>query len=166
MIVIVRGPEKNAIVRKKSNVSGVWINRHSEFFGDIPGFYAVASSRPMEEIPKSAYFPLIGIGEDNVLGASGTHESDIRNDFRRALLRDMRARRLYYQNAQAFSLISETLFKTAIPFPDTTPPGLYTAEVYLVSDGEISAAHMTPIRVYKTGIDAAIYELAHQQPYM
>lgn len=165
IIVIVRGPDKNAIVRKKSNVSGMWVNRHSEYFGDVPGFYAIASSRPMEEIQKSIYFPLLGIGEENVLGGSATDESQVRKDFRRALLRDLRTRHLFYQNAEAFSLISETLFKTAIPFPDTTPPGLYTAEVYLISDGEVAAAHMTPIRVFKTGVDAAIYELAHRQPY-
>lgn len=165
IVVIVRGPEKNAIVRQKKRVSGVWVNRHSEYFGDIPGFYAIASSRPMEEIQKSIYFPLIGVGEDNVLGGSATDETQVRKDFRRALLRDLRRRHLFYQNSEAFSLISETLFKTAVPFPDTTPPGLYTAEVYLISDGEVAASHMTPIRVFKTGVDAAIYELAHRQPY-
>lgn len=164
IIVIVRGPEKNATIRKKERHWGIWVNRHGEKFNGIPGFYAIASSRPLEEITKSAYFPLLGIGEENVLGVADPNETLRRKDYRRAMLRELRAKRLYYQNSETFSLIGETLFKTSIPFPDTTPPGLYTAEVYLVSDGEISAAHITPIRIFKSGIDASIFDLAHKQP--
>ena len=33
-----------------------------------------------------------------------------------------------------------------------------------MSDGEIAAAHITPIRIFKSGIDASIFDLAHRQP--
>ena len=60
--------------------------------------------------------------------------------------------------------MGETLFKTVIPFPDTIPRGMYTAEIYLISDGTLVGMQALPIKVEKTGFDAAVYDFAHVHP--
>ncbi|MCB0079333.1 MAG: TIGR02186 family protein, partial [Caldilineaceae bacterium] len=44
VVVIVSGPEGKAIVRKKTRVSGIWINTESVAFDAVPGFYHVSAT--------------------------------------------------------------------------------------------------------------------------
>ena len=49
-------------------------------------------------------------------------------------------------------------------FPDNIPPGDYTAEIYLISDGEMVGMQSTPMKVVKSGLDAFLYSAAHDHP--
>ena len=54
IIVVITGPTETAIVRKKGRVSGIWINKEKLGFREIPGFYAIASTRPLSEITETS----------------------------------------------------------------------------------------------------------------
>ncbi len=174
IVVVVRGPERRAVVRKKEKVFGIWINRVSEKFEHVPAFYAMAASRDYETIPKSIYFDALQVGYDEAIHPFRLSRDDFlsederaqREIFARALLRELRVRRLYQKTVNPITFISEGLFRTTIPFPDNTPTGIYTAEVYLFSDGELSSVYTTPIRVYKSGFDAFLYRSAHESPHL
>ena len=62
--------------------------------------------------------------------------------------------------------MGETLFKTVIEFPNNIPPGDYTAEIYLLSDGDVVGMQSTPIKVVKSGMDAFLYIYAHDYPLL
>lgn len=166
IVVVIRGPERDAIVRRKEQVAGMWINRREEKFFNIAGFYAMASSRAYEEIPRSLYFRSLGIGFEEALapGSAADKPAGEREIFMRALLHDLRGKRLYAKLPARVGFIGETLFKAIVPFPDNMPRGEYTAEVYLLSDGEVVGMQTIPIHVYKSGFDAFIYETAHRHP--
>ena len=53
IIVVITGPTEKAIVRKKGRVSGIWINKEKLEFREIPGFYAIASTRRLSEITET-----------------------------------------------------------------------------------------------------------------
>lgn len=170
IVIVVRGPEKRAIIRKKEKVNGIWVNNTKEKFTDVPTFYAVASSRPLEEIKHSIYFDALGINDSSILEdplhprraylAPQRHQ-----EFSRALLRYFRSAGLYNTQTESVDFIGETLFKTRFHMPDNTPRGHYTAEVFLFSDGQLVGMHSTPLRVYKSGFDAFVFDTAHQYPY-
>ena len=48
--MIVRGPARDITVRRKSRVGPLWINTQALEFRDVPSFYAVASSVPLNEL--------------------------------------------------------------------------------------------------------------------
>ena len=164
IVVVIRGPEKNYIVRKKEKIAGVWVNRDRMKFYNVPNYYAVASSRPLLDINKSVLFTKLGIGEDNLLNNPSIPDAENLDEFESAFLSHQHFNRLYYTNPDNISFISETLFKTVIEFSDNIPPGDYTAEIYLISDGEIVGMQSTPISVVKSGLDAFIYNYAHNSP--
>jgi uncharacterized protein (TIGR02186 family) len=168
IVVVIRGPRRDATIRRKEQVGGMWINRTEEVFGGIPGFYAMAASKPLEEIQKSIYFQPLGIGFEEAVSSGPLMEMPRgeRKVFARALLRDLRAKRLYAILPGKVTFIGETLFKATVPFPDNMPRGDYTAEVYLFSGGTLVGMQTTPIHVYKSGFDAFIYETAHRHPLL
>lgn len=171
IVIVVRGPEKRAIVRRKEKKNGIWMNRTKEKFNHIPSFYALATSRPLEEIRQSIYFSALGITDTSLFNTPrfvGLAEkpSTRRQEFERALLRYLRSENLYSTEAGTVDFIGETLFKTRFRLPDNTPRGHYTAEVFLFTDGQITGMHTTPLHVFKTGADAFIYDMAHHYKYL
>lgn len=165
IVVVVRGPSKDFMVRKKEQIGGIWINRERMKFFDVPDFYAVASSKPLDEIEQTSLFRQMGIGQYNLLTSPPDPKSRANfPQFSDAFLRHQHRRKLYMEDVRPIDFMAETLFKTVIEFPDNIPPGNYTAEIYLVSGGEIVGMQSTPIAVIKSGLDAFLYTYAHQHP--
>ena len=62
VIVTVQGPREELVVRRKSRVAGVWINRDRLAFALVPAYYAVASTGPLEQIARPAVLAQLEIG--------------------------------------------------------------------------------------------------------
>ncbi len=159
VVVVIRGPAKNYIVRKKEEIGGIWVNRGRMKFRDIPSFYAMAASRPLAEIGQESLLNQMKIGESHLIPVMENAEP-----YAQAFLDYQHANRLYTPQAGELQFMGETLFKTTVEFPDNIPPGNYTAEIYLVSDGDIVGMQAIPIKVSKTGLDAFLYGYAHNHP--
>ena len=88
LVIVVRGPDQRVVVRRKDRVAGVWMNRdHLEFSG-VPAYYAVASSRPLDEIARPNLLALhqIGVEALRITPLSERPAEEI-SAFRDALLR-------------------------------------------------------------------------------
>lgn len=164
IVVVVRGPNQNYIVRKKESFAGIWINKSRMKFYNVPNFYAVAASKPLEEIAQTGLFARLGIGEHALLMPPSGRLKENFEEFESAFLRYQTGQKLYSFSPENVHFMAETLFKTVIEFPDNIPPGNYTAEIYLVSDGEVVGMQSTPISVVKSGLDAFLYHFAHGFP--
>jgi len=165
VVIVVRGPSKDYIVRKKEQIMGIWVNRSRMKFFDVPDFYAVASSKKLEDIMQTGAFNHLRIGQDNLFTPPSDPKQLIAfNEFSDAFLHYQHERKLYKQDPEPVSFMGETLFKTVIEFPDDIPPGNYTAEIYLLSGGQVVGMQSTPIHVVKSGLDAFLYMWAHSYP--
>jgi len=62
IVVVVKGPEREMTVWRKGKVAGIWVNAESMTFTNVPSFYAVAASRPLDEavLPDTAALYRIG----------------------------------------------------------------------------------------------------------
>lgn len=161
IVVVVRGPEKNYIVRKKERVAGVWANRSQQRFRALPDYYAVASSKPLEQLKINPLYAQLDIRPQQLIKDELPEEA---LEFADAFERHQQSKQVYSSEVGEISFMGETLFKTPLFFPDNTPDGIYTAEVYLFNNGELVSVDSTPIRVIKTGFDAYVHNLAHNSP--
>lgn len=165
IVVVVRGPAADYVVRRKERIGGIWVNRHSQTFLGIPSFYQLASSRKMEEIENAGLMQAVGVGGEFLWPQRV--EGDARNrDFWEALVQQKRREALYTSVPLVVSFWGETLFKTTLPFPKNIPEGTYLAEVYLFRDGGLSAMQTSPIRIEKIGFEAFVSSIAHRQPLL
>lgn len=162
LVVVLRGPEKSYVVRKKARVAGIWVNRDSMEFHDISGFYSIASTGILEEIRNDSLLATLKIGQDSLI-APFELEDDKTREFWNALVADRRARQLYGAGIQPVHFWGETLFRTVLKFPKTIEPGWYTAEIYLFSDGLLKAVQSTPVHVSKVGFEAFLHDLAQRR---
>ncbi len=158
IIVVVRGPKKSYIVRKKEKLAGVWVNRKQVSFENVESFYNISSSSPIEIIKNDYIFKNMSIGLDNL---SFTQESSSPDDFEKALINEHINNNLYNVQITPISFIGNALFCIELKFPENIIPGIYMAEVYLFNNGELKSIQTTPIQVVKTGLDAMIYRMAN-----
>ncbi|MBL4666287.1 MAG: TIGR02186 family protein [Sneathiella sp.] len=163
IIVVVRGPQKNVTVRKKERVAGIWVNTRAIKIINVPGFYAVASNRPVEDIATIGTLERLKIGSNRLSLRAQNTPLDIQ-DFRQAILRQQADVKLYTSSPSAVYFLGASLFRTSIHFPANVPVGNYVAEVYLFQDGELVSAQTSPLFIKKFGIGRRIFDFAQNYP--
>jgi uncharacterized protein (TIGR02186 family) len=161
IIVVVRGPDVKAVVREKRPTMGVWLNRDQMIFDDVPGFYALASTRLVEEIvsPELRERHKIGV-ETLTLKPAQPVQQERAQEFRDALIRNKQRSGLYPQTIGAVNFVGARLFRTTIAFPATVPTGPYQVSVYLIRDGKLIGAQTTPLLISKLGVSAEVVDFA------
>lgn len=162
IVVVVRGPLVDAVVRRKERVAGVWVNRSEMTFEDVPEFYAVASNRPMDEFLSKDTRQAYQLGID-YLDLRPAKASDETEDFRAALIRNKQRQALYQTQPGNVQFIGSRLFRTRIQFPANVTVGTYGVDIYLFRDQRPIGVRTTLINVRKFGAEAAIYDFAHRQ---
>ncbi len=176
IVVVVTGPEGPVTVRRKDRIAGIWINYDAVRFERVPSFYAVSSTRPLSRVVSLDTRTIeglglrhIGLGAATGLGPTGTETSlseDEQKLFSQALLRNKQKQNLYRAEPSGVAFLGRSLFRATVDIPSNVPNGLYTAKVYLVSNGQISDAASTPLFIVKSGMERAIYSFAHEQPLL
>ena len=162
IVVVVRGPKRLEIVRRKERIAGVWVTGRSVAFDQVPSFYFLASTRPLDEIASAAVFAPKQIGASNLYIVPQSQVDIGRTEYRRALLRNKSHSGLYNEVQGAVKVMGGRLFRTRVFFPSNVPTGNYAAEVYLLRGGVIVSDQSTPLVVRKVGLDSDIIQFAHQ----
>jgi len=166
VIVVVRGPAQETSVRLMERVFGVWANGDEVVYADAPAFYALAASRPVGELLPEAVLAEERIGtsrlEMEVAAKPDGADGETLRAFYAGLLRIMEKKKLYTAETGTIKLIGKQLFRTDLWFPATVAVGDYRVDTYLVADGRIETKKTTHLRVHKVGVEAQVYDFAHQ----
>lgn len=164
VVVIVRGPRVPVVVRQKARVFGIWLNAASVTFTDVPAFYAVATSRPPEEILDADMRRLNEIGLDQLrLDVEPDTAIDDIASYRDALIHLRQKNGLFVSEPAKVSFLGRRLFRTVIHFPAAVPVGRYTVDIVLVRDGQVVQSFSPPLTVDKAGLGADIFDFAHDE---
>jgi uncharacterized protein (TIGR02186 family) len=161
VIVVVRGPERDMAVRRKSKVAQVWVNTRQVTFQSVPSFYSIASNRPLDEIAPPAMRQLHQIGLDNLrLVPETTLSPRETEEFHAALLRNQARAGLYPPGVGQVTFLGDRLFRTDLHFPANVPTGTYLVQVFLVKDKAVVSGQTTPLVISELGLDAEVHDFA------
>lgn len=164
VVVVVRGPNRAEIVRRKDRRAGIWMNSGLADIANAPSFYRVAATRPLAELASPEVLERHQIGLDHLdLDIRPMDRSAGPEQYRQALLRLKQSQGLYGDKVQDIGFLGRRLFRTDMHFPANVPVGTYLVEVYLIAGGEVVSAQTTPLVISKIGLGADVYDFAHQQ---
>jgi uncharacterized protein (TIGR02186 family) len=166
IVVSLEGPRTDATLRKKSNFFGIWINRKSMTFSDVPESYSLASTRVIDMITSPLELGNVSIGISDIRLSPLRSYGDISDlkDFRDAFRRLKVSEGLFASNEGGVRFISPSLFKAALRLPANVPNGVHTVHAYLFKSGVFVMEKKLPLRVVKTGFEQAITDAAHNNP--
>ena len=146
VVVTVRGPADDEVVRRKIRMAGLWVNGPEVAFQGVPEFYAVFSSRPLADVVTPELAEIHQIGAEHLgFHASTERPAEEIDDFRAALIRAKQRQGLYVRDAARLAFLGARLFSARLAFPANVPTGSYTVEVLLVRNGVVASAQTTPL---------------------
>ena len=167
VIVTVEAPSRPLTIWRKERKAGIWINADKVEIGAAPGFYAVASSAPLDKILEPDWDRRYRISLPLALRAyAGQIAVEDAVPFTEALIRIRKNNGLYRLDESAVTLVDQTLFRADVRLPANLIEGDYKTRIFLLRDGKVIDVYRAPIEVRKVGLERWLYRLAFDQPLL
>lgn len=162
IVVTVEGPKRDEIIRRKERVAGIWVNGTSVTFENAPAYYRTAASKPLSEIAAPEVLEKLQIGSSRIdLSTRSSRGAETILEFRDAFIRSKKRQALYSEDISDIKITRGRLFRSTISFPVNVPIGTYEVTVHLFKHGRLVSSEKTPLTVQKVGLEAKIYDFAH-----
>lgn len=168
VVAVVEAPRSELTVRRKSWMSGIWINTKSVVFEHAPTFYAVVATRALEIIASKEVLLENRIGLEQVpiatvLGDPDASKPGVTDEFRsEAIALGMRQKR-YVREDDGINFVGANLFRGQIDLPASIPLGQLSVNVYLFQSGKLVSRYDSKVNLQREGVENFIYEFAHRQ---
>ena len=167
IVVVLKGPVRPIILREKRRVAGIWINADSIRLRTSPGFYAIGSSRPIDQIVDERTAAIFELGLSNLsMSPTGFSEAKTLERFESGLIDLYRRQGLFYQNPKAVEISEGVLYRARIPVPARVPVGSYRAETYLISKGRVIAVASRDVEIRKAGFERFVALAAERHGFL
>ena len=167
IVVVVQGPAARETVMRKQRVLGLWLNTGRQSFDDVPAYYAIAASQPLQRLlARGAGGEILSL-EDRLSTIKPATPRDAAElaKYRAGLVEVKRQEGLYPAAIGQVTVQAGRLFRVDLPFPSRLPEGVYEVKAYLLRDGKIVAAVSRPLPVGKVGFSAQLAGWAdHEGP--
>lgn len=164
VIVVVRGPEETAVVRRKLRIAGIWVNAERVVFPRMPSFYHVAANRSLQAVaqPDVLASEMIGVQNFRFEPTDPAAGPDKVADYGAAFIRNKEQAKLYHTALGHVRFLGDRLFRTTVRLPANVPTGTYNVQVFQLREGRIVSTTATPLLVGKDGLGAEVYDFAHR----
>lgn len=161
--VVLKGPLEPIVLREKQRIAGIWMNVGRTRFRSAPSFYAVASSRPLADIidERTAAIYELGVGNLQLSPGGGAPTDELRR-FEDGLIDLRRRSGLYAENPGAVTIEQGVLYTARISIPARVPVGTYTAETFLIRNGQVIAGAVREISIEKLGFEGFVARAAER----
>ncbi len=166
VVVVLEGPSKDMVVRKKARFLGIWVNRASETFVDVPLSYSLASTRAMQDITDAKTFANLSLGTQglNLKPKFGQKRATL-EPFSEALRVVKTNGGLYNERPGGVEFISANLFRATLALPADVPIGHHRARAFLFRNGEFLKESRTELEIIKSGFEQQIFRAAHERSF-
>ncbi|WP_421994792.1 TIGR02186 family protein [Reyranella sp.] len=168
IVVVVAGPSARETVLRKQRVLGLWLNTGRQAFDDVPAYYAIAASQPLQRLlARGAGGEILSL-EDRLASIKPVTADEAARvaQFRAGLVEVKRREGLYPAAIGQVTVQAGRLFRAELPFPSRLPEGVYDVRTYLLREGRIVAAVSRPLPVGKVGFSAQLAGWAsHDGPW-
>lgn len=158
IVVTVSGTSSGVQVRSKEHFGPLWVNRNLQRYANVPDYYAVLSSGPIDAVANEAARERLKLGLGHILPPLRDLPDELNPDkfAREALQRLRRKSGLLIEDARGVQMPRPNLFAAYVPLPAAAPPGRYVVTATVLSDGIPLKSTNTSFVVRKTGFEAYV----------
>ncbi|MFD1198627.1 TIGR02186 family protein [Brucella gallinifaecis] len=167
IIVVLQGPSRDLVVRKKERYLGVWVNADSETFLGVPLSYSLASTRNLQDIADDKLYRELSVGVRNFYLRPEDPASLSANILKFGNeLREMKIRQgLYSQRIGGVEFLSRTLFRATLNLSANVPVGRHRARALLFRNGVFLREANASLEIVKASVEQSIYDIAHKYSF-
>lgn len=161
IVVVLKGPTGPILLREKRRIAGIWINAGSTEFLSAPSYFAVVSTRPIDQIVDGKTAAIYELGLPWLqLSPSGTIDPKKLARYSAGLVGLMGRKHLFQQNNGGVKVSEQVLYQARISLPSSVQTGTYTAETFAISRGRVVASAVARVEVRKVGFERLVAQFA------
>lgn len=167
IVITIRGPTADVIIRKKQKAYGIWTNAHETKIGPVPAFYAVLSNRSLSEIAAPTLLAdyELGIPAVRFEQIDGRLEPRELGEYVSSYKRLKQNDGLYRAEEDRVAIVANRLFRAEVAMPSNMPLGKYHIEFHLFENGRLIARQSDALDVDYTGLENTLHSMAYQMPW-
>jgi uncharacterized protein (TIGR02186 family) len=170
IVIVVEGVPSKVTVRKKDRVGGIWLNTEAAEFDRVPSYYAIASTRPLDELAAEATLIGYEIGFDYVRmdpvdRGQGRLPPATLAEFRRAVVRLKERDGLYTSEPHGVTFIGRSLFRSTISLPATVNVGPFDTRVYLFKQERLISQYNVRLNLEREGLERFLHDFAFKHSF-
>jgi uncharacterized protein (TIGR02186 family) len=165
IVIVLRGPNANATLRRKERVAGMWMMVEQEHYSNASTFYRIAATQRLQEIMNPAMMETLGIGSQALI-TELTKNRPANQMMDNALIQTLASIGWVDFTPERVDFLGDTVFRSTIRLPNNLPRGHYIAELFLIHEGQLISSQTLPIIAKKQGIDAWISKQALEAPWL
>jgi uncharacterized protein (TIGR02186 family) len=169
LLIVVEGVPGRIVVRRKNNVAGLWLNTSSATFDLVPSYYAIASTRPIDEITTEEFRASHGVGFEQLrfmpaFGQTQALSTEDLKEFRQAIVRLKEKQGLYIQDNFRVGFIGKSLFRATIELPANVTVGPFDTRVYLFREEKLLSQYTVRLNLEREGLERHLHRFAFGYP--
>ena len=166
IVILVKGPEKDTVIRRKIQVFSLWIHAESVVFHSVPSYYNIASSSSISMFTDADTRKQYGLGLNSLsFKPSSEITPEKQSRFQEALVQNKQLSGLYSLAPNAVTFVNDQLFRTRIYMPSHVPLGDYTIEAFMFQNGQLIEQKQKPFRIKQVGLTAKVHDFALNDPF-
>ncbi|EJF83076.1 TIGR02186 family protein [Bartonella rattimassiliensis] len=166
VVVSLEGQDRTMVMREKKRNAGVWVNTDSLIFKKVPFFYAMVTTREIDDITSIEDYKRLGLGLLYLPLQTNEQDQKKVQVFRDELIKLQKAKNFYYEEVGGVRFGSDTLFTAHFRLPANIPVGHYKVRAYLFRDGQFIDSITTTLEIVKAHIAYTIFNAAHQYRFL
>ncbi len=163
--VVVQGPEQDMIVRRKERVLGVWANRTSRAFANVPTYYVMHLSENFSASVTPEQLLEYRLGVPSLSFVQESRAESTSQQLAEALIDLKTERGLYVEREKEVIFLAPDVFRTTFFLPSEIPIGDYRVSVYLFRDEAFLAGETQILSIAKDGFSERIARAAIDFPF-
>jgi uncharacterized protein (TIGR02186 family) len=169
VVVVVEGVPGRLVVRRKNNVAGLWLNTAAATFDNVPSYYAVASTRPIDEVATEEFRELHGIGLQHLkytpaVGQRYPLSNEDIKEYREAIMRIKRKDGLYVDRPYGVIFTGKSIFRASILLPANVTVGPFETRVYLFREEKLLSRFSVRLNLEREGLERHLHAFAYRLP--
>ena len=163
ILIEVIGPPITMNLFQKEKKFGFWINRKIGSLKNIPSFYSISGTKPLDILLPNNIETVNDIG---LVKQINTKNQRIENELIDQILFIGKNKKQYNENNIPITLLENTLFSNEIDFPTNLHEGNYKVKIHLIRFQKVIATKQDIIYVKKIGLQNWINYLAFEKPQL
>ncbi|MEL7303046.1 MAG: TIGR02186 family protein [Pseudomonadota bacterium] len=173
IVIVVSGVRQQLTTRRKTNRAGIWVNTDAVTFENVPSYYAISTTRPLDEIAEPDVLLRNDIGFSRIsMRAAPEGDGEEKRptaklqEFRDAVVRLKQREGLYLNNEYGVVYVGRTLFRATIDLPANVPVGPLNARIFLFRDRDLVDTFQTRVNLERRGLERYLHNFAFGLPLL
>lgn len=168
VIVVLEGPTRPVVVRRKDRVLGVWINTQWETFVNVPSSYSVATTRVYQDITNPDSYRQLSLGPEylHLQPLYPDQPQATIDEFKGALRDRKKATGQYSERIGGVQFLSASLFRATVNLPPDVPLGTHRARAFLFRAGQFVSESSATLGIYKAGFEQRMFETSRDHGFL